>query len=159
MHSRIYQISENLIQEENLITEGRYSMEGFIGRIADYVVPVDSLPNIKSDLEWLENATRGIEVDTEANTIKITSKKEYFEENFENFKKLTEKLNSISLEDFTETGVSISISTLCNLHENKRGFYIDDNDEYLGTVPFDTWVRHAEENKIYYVGSIFNYHF
>ena len=42
MHSRIFQVSKNKITEDNRIEEYRYD-DGFVGRVADYVVKSDNI--------------------------------------------------------------------------------------------------------------------
>ena len=155
MHSRIYQVSSSPIKEEDLIEECRYDHWDK----ADYVVKQDSPEEVNSDLEWLKTANRGIEVHVKARTIKVTSKKEYFDEKHDKFKELAEKLSDITLEDFISGKRYFEVYDLQCAYEEKRGFYIDDNDEYCGLTNFDNWVRNAEENKVYYIGNIFDYHF
>ena len=76
MHSRIFQVSESPIKEECLTDESCYDEWDH----AEYVCQVEDDKNIIADLEGFQTATKGIKVDTEARTITITSKKEYFEE-------------------------------------------------------------------------------
>ena len=155
MHSRIYQVSSNPIKEENLIKENKYYEWGH----ADYVSLQESETDINSDLEWLKTATHGLEIDTQNKTIKILSKKEYFEERHEKFQELAEELSNTLLEDFSNGKINMKMYDLESYYEDKYGFYIDDSNEYCGLTSLDDWVRNAEENKIYYVGSIFDYHF
>ena len=155
MHSRIYQISSEPIKEENLIEEYRYDE----WNRADYVVKETSETDIESDLEWLQTANKGITVDTKAKTIVITSKKEYFDEKHDKFKELLEKLQDVTLEEFISTKNHFTVEDLKDAYEDKHGFYVDDNDEWIGLTNLDNWVRNAEEGKVYYIGNIFDYHF
>ena len=155
MHSRIYQISEKPITEENLIEEYRYDE----WHHADYVVKEYNEEDIKSDLEWLQTANKGLQIDTKKKTITILSKKEYFDEKHDKFKDLLEKLQDITLEEFITEKRHYDILDLKDIYEDTHGFYVDDNDEYIGLTNLDNWVRNAEENKTYYVGNIFDYHF
>lgn len=158
MHSRIYQVSEKPIKEENLIEECRYE-DDFVGSTADYVSKQVYESDIESDLEWLQTATKGIKIDTKTKTITITSKKEYFETKHEKFKELAEQLSYISLDDFISDKRYFDVHNLKRAYDEKHAFYIDDNDECTGITSMDNWVRSAEENKTYYVGNIFDYHF
>lgn len=158
MHSRIFQVSIEPIEEENLIEDYRYE-DGFVGSHADYVVKETSETDIESDLEWLQEATKGLEVDKEKKTLKILSKEDYFKNKHEKFKELADELSYISLEDFISNEATFSVEDLKSAFEEKRGFYIDDNDEYIGIANLDNWIRNAEENKTYYIGNIFDYHF
>ena len=153
MHSRIYQISEKPI--EDFIDEYRYDEWSR----ADYVSLQTSETDIQSDLEWLQTANKGIEVDTENKTFKITSKKEYFDEKHDKFKELAEELSNTSLEDFISGKEHFKVYDLKCAYEEKYGFYVDDNDEFIGLTNLDNFVRNAEENKVYYIGRIFDYHF
>ena len=157
MHSRIYQISEKPITE--FTDEFRYE-EGFVGRHADYVDEVEhGSEDYMADLKWLQNATEGLEVNLKEKTITITSKKEYFSKKHDTFKELLEKLQNITLEEFSSVNTYFDIFNLTSAYEDEYSFYIDDNDEFCGITTLDNWVRNAEEGKKYYVGSIFDYHF
>ena len=155
MHSRIFQVSESPIKEECLTDESCYDEWDH----AEYVCQVEDDKNIIADLEGFQTATKGIKVDTEARTITITSKKEYFEEKLEKFRALAEELSTITQDEFMSPKSSYKFSDLEDLYNNKYSFYIDDNDEYCGLTTLDNWVRYSEENKVYHVGSIFDYHY
>jgi hypothetical protein len=159
MHSRIFQVSAKPIPQEDLIEEYRYE-DGFVGSHADYVSQVtNGSEDYLSDLSWLQTATEGLEVDIEKRTVTIKSKKEYFDKKHDQFKELLEKLQDITLEEFAGTKNHFDIYDLESAYEDKYSFYIDDNDEYCGLTNLDNWVRNAEENKPYHIGSIFDYHF
>ena len=153
MHSRIFQVSAEPNAE--LIEEYRYE-DGFVGRVADYVVTSE---NRKDDLDWLKQATEGLEIDTDKMTIKLVSKAEYFKKNHERFTELAEKFSTMSLEDFISTKGNSDFYELKSVYEDKYGFYIDDDDDYFGIVPLDEWVRGTDEGTIVHVGSTFDYHF
>lgn len=158
MHSKIFQVSSEPIQEDNMIQEYRYE-DNLMNGIADYVVKQTQTDDIKSDLSWLSQACEGIKVDVDKRTLIVTSKEEYFEQKHEQFRELAEKLSNISLEDFISTKADFDFYDLKCAYEDKHGFYLDDNDEYCGLAPMDNWIRYAEENKVYYIGSVFDYHF
>lgn len=154
MHSRIYQVSKEPIKE--LISEYRYDEWDH----ADYVLQVENgSEDYLSDLKWLQNATKGIKVDLKKGTLTVTSKKEYFDKKHDKFKELLKELQDITLEDFANTSKYFKVAELKDAYEDKYSFYIDDNDEYCGLTNLDNWVRNAEENQVYYIGSIFDYHF
>ena len=160
MHSRIYQISEKPISKENFTKESSYYDDGFVGEIADYVSEVDYRSNdYISDLEWLQTATEGLEVNIKKGTITILNKKEYFDKKHDKFKELIENLQDITLEDFSSNKEYFTILDLKSAYDDKYSFYIDDNYENVGLTSLDNWVRNAEENKKYYVGNILDYHF
>lgn len=157
MHSRIYQVSKEPIKE--FIDEYRYE-DNFVGRHADYVDLVEhESEDYISDLKWLQNATKGLEVNLKKGTVKVLSKKDYFEEKHEQFKEYLKKLQDITLADFTSRKNRFDILDLESAYNDKYSFYVDDNDEYYGITTLDDWVRSVEENETYYIGSIFDYHF
>lgn len=158
MHSRIFQVSSEPIQEDDMIQEYRYE-DNLMNGIADYVAKQTQSEEVKADLEWLAQACKGIQVDVNKRTLIVTSKAEYFEQKHEQFKELAEKFSTISLEDFISTKAGFDFYDLKSAYEDKHSFYIDDNDEYCGLAPMDNWIRYAEENKVYYIGSVFDYHF
>ena len=158
MHSRIFQVSEKPV--EDYIDEDRY-FDNFVGELADYVskIPFKS-KDYYNDLDWIIEATKGIEVDKKKGTIKIVDKKEYFEKKHEDFLTILEELKDVPLEDFINNRhFRWKVDDLESTFEDKHSFYIDDNDEYGGLMPLDTWVREAEEGKEYFIGSILDYHF
>lgn len=157
MHSRIFQVSSSPIKKEDYIEEYRYE-DYFVPSHADYVVEQTDKESIKSDLEWLSNHN-GIVVDIGKKTITITSKEEFFTEKHDKFKELAGQLSNISLEDFISDKKYFDFYELKELYDDQHGFYIDDNDEYMGYASLDHWIRNAEEGKVYYIGAIFDYHF
>lgn len=152
MHSRIFQVSEKPITKENFIHESKYDDWNEM----DYVVTSE---NITEDIKWLKDVIKGIEINIEEKSLIITSKKEYFKAKFENFKETLEKLRNISLEEFINNKKQFDILDLQTSYEEKYEFYMDDNFEYTGLTPLDNWVRNSEENKKYYIGQTFDYHF
>ena len=157
MHSRIFQVSKNKITEDNKISSYRYD-EGFIDRIADYVVPTESR---KDDLEWLTTCHKGLEVSTKGKntTLKIVSKTEYFEKKFEEFQEHLNKLKDYTMEDFVDSSKWLDMYRLRDAYNDEHGFYIDDNDEYHGIATLDEFIRNAEDGDVYYIGSTFDYHY
>lgn len=152
MHSRIFQISENPISEENYIDESSY-YEGFVGRIADYVSDSD----VESDLNWLGRSS-GLEVDVESKTIIIKSKEKYFARKFKDFKANLKELSKLDINKFTTMESDFMMFHLKTCYENEYGFYMDDDGEYHGLTTLDHWVRISKENVPYYVGATFDYH-
>ena len=151
MHSRIFQVSENPITD--LIHESRYD-EYLVGQDGiDYVVESESRAE---DIEWLKHS-KGLEI-TE-NTIKVVSKKEYFEKSFEEFQEYIEKFSNYTTEDFINPQNWLDFYHLKYAYDDQNGFKIDDNDEYFGITSLDNWVRNIEEGKTYYIGKTFDYHF
>ena len=153
MHSRIFQVSKEPITE--LIEEYRYE-EYFVGNRADYVVKSEDRID---DLKWLAQATKGLEVDIDNMTIKLVSKAEYFERKFEEFQQLISDFSIITLNEFSTTKNDLKFYSLKSAYEDEHEFYIDDNDEYMGVVPIDEWVRNTQEGEVFHIGNTFDYHF
>ena len=157
MHSRIYQVSNEPIKD--FISEDRY-YEGFVGNYADYVSEVEhKSDDYLNDLKWIQNATNGLEVNIKEGTITVTSKKQYFNEKHDKFQELLEKLQNITLEEFSSRTRYFDILDLKSAFDDEYSFYVDDNDEFCGITTLDNWVRNAEEGKTYYIGTIIDYHF
>lgn len=158
MHSRIFQVSTEPISTDELSHEHDYE-NCFVGRIADYVAEIEyKSENYKQDLKWLQEATDGIEVDVEKGTMKVISKEEYFRSKHEAFQEFLQKLNNITLTEFIEQygKVSLNLYNLQCAYNDKYSFYVDIDGE---TEPLDSFARGAEENKMYYIGTITDYHF
>lgn len=157
MHSRIFQIQREPITEP--ISEFRYE-ECFVGQNGiDYVVKSDSKAE---DINWLTIANKGLQVSQNADgsyEIVIVSKEEYFEKSFEEFQTYIEKFSNYTMEDFIKANNNFDFLYLKDAYNNEHGFYVDDNDEWAGIQTLDEWVRNAEENKTYYIGEVFDYHF
>ena len=153
MHSRIFQISKEPITKDNYAHTSRYE-DGFVGRIADYVVESDSKA---SDISWLTTCHEGLKV--EGNTLTIISKEEYFEKSFTEFKNLLEELKDYTITDFIDRKNWMKFYNLKASYNEEYGFYIDDNDEYFGIATLDEFMRNVEDGDVYYIGCIFDYHF
>ena len=152
MHSRLYQVSDQPISKEELTHEYDY-YEGFVGQVADYVSERNE-EEIKADIDWLGGQV-GIDVNSDKKTFVITSKTEYFSKKYDKFKEILERLSTYTLEDFISPKNWLDFYNLKNACDESYGFYVDD----CGWTTLDSWVRNAEENKTYYIGSTFDYHF
>lgn len=155
MHSRIFQISKEC--KTDSISESRYE-EYFVPSNADYVVKVE---NVEDDYKWLAQFAKGIKVETKDNvtTLTIVSKKEYFENCFNEFQELIKKFSDYSLDEFMSEKSFYDMYNLKREYDDKYGFYIDDNDEYFGIATFDNFMRNVNDGDVYYLSSVFDYHF
>lgn len=153
MHSRLFQLSLEPIEESDFIEE--YDLEDcFIGQIADYAVESDDKIG---DIKWLDSVLKphGAIIDHEKKTIFFPEgfKISYFKKKYESFK---EAVDSLTIEKFA--GVSersgMDMYIIKSLLEDKFGFYI--YVDYPQTL--DDFVRYLEENKMYYIGNIMDYH-
>lgn len=158
MHSRIYQVSAEPIYKGELSHEYNYE-NYFVDRIADYVAEVEyKSESYKQDLKWLQEATDGIEVDTEKGTMKVISRETYFRNKYYTFQEFLRKLNGMTLTEFIEQygKARLDLYELQRAYEDKYSFYVDVAGEI---EPLDSFVRGAEENKVYYIGTITDYHY
>lgn len=158
MHSRIFQLSETPLKQNELTHECDYE-QYFVGNYADYVAEIEyKSESYVQDLRWLQNVTKGIQVNVEEGTITVTDKKEYFQEKHETFQNYLEKLNNTTLDDFIKPygTTRLDLYNLRCAFEDKHTFYVDVDGE---EEPLDSFVRFAKENKVYYIGTIMDYHF
>lgn len=170
MHSRIFQVSKEPINEEDFICESDFYESSFIGGIADYV---NEDTYFEDDIAWLKDyieSRGGIEINEDENTITIVDKKKFFEQNFEKFKELLGKLSEVNIIQFSASAEPddlansrYALSTLlydfeCEAEGDKFGFYIYDSKDYGYPVRLDEWVRGTKEGDKYYFGSTLDYH-
>lgn len=105
MHSRIFQISNEPINERDYISEYHYDEHWFTNSVADYVGESDR----KHDIEWLRDCQQGAGLlfgsDAGGEYFIIEDKQKYFTEPFEDFKKLLKELSATTLEDFSTTNL------------------------------------------------------
>ena len=154
MHSRLFQLSLEPIEEDDLIDD--FDLQyNFIGQIADYAR--DSVDK-EDDLEWLESVIgkHGAVIDHKKKTICFEEgfKLSYFKKKFDSFK---ERVSDLTLETFAgiSKGSSMDLYVVEKLLEDKFDFYI-----YIDYPQcLDDFVRDLEEGKTYYFGNIIDYHF
>ena len=161
MHSRIFQISEEPLKEKESSSIRNCDLyhDYFPENIADSFeeIPFKSAEYFE-ELKWLKRTVKGIEVDVEKQTIIITNKAEYFKEKHSQFKELLNKLKDVTLEEFSSgrSKLYFDMYELNECYREKHGFYID----FMGDLTsLDEWVRSVEENKVFFIGTIIDYHF
>ena len=155
MHSRIFQVSKERNAEP--ISESRYE-DYFIPSIADYVVNV---ADVEDEYKWLTSVNKGLKVETKdgVTTLTIVSKKEYFEKSFNEFKEYLKTVNEYSIDEFIDSKNWLVFYNLRNSYDEKYGFYIDDNDEYFGIATFNEFMRNVDDGDVFYLSTVFDYHF
>ena len=155
MHSRIFQVSKERNAEP--ISESRYE-DYFIPSIADYVVNV---ADVEDEYKWLTSVNKGLKVETKdgVTTLTIVSKKEYFEKSFNEFKEYLKTVNEYSIDEFIDSKNWLTFYNLRNSYDDKYGFYIDDNDEYFGIATFNEFMRNVDDGDVFYLSTVFDYHF
>lgn len=155
MHSRIFQVSKERNAEP--ISESRYE-DYFIPSIADYVVKV---ADVEDDYKWLTDINKGLKVETKdgVTTLTIVSKKEYFEKSFNEFQEYLKTVSEYSIDEFIDSKNWLVFYNLRNSYDEKYGFYVDDNDEYFGIASFDEFMRNVNDGDVFYLSTVFDYHF
>lgn len=174
MHSRIFQISrEKPIEKDDYLDEDDlypcdYCSSAFVGNVADYVSAFGDAD--KDEIEWLKSAygiDGGLEVNAENRTITIVNKEVYFKNKFDKLKELTDRLNSLSLSQFSLTAlgedaehrdcsfytIRYEIDELLN--GDKWGMYFYEDGCY-DTV--DEVIRGCANGEVLYIGQVFDYH-
>lgn len=154
MHSRIFQVSMEPINEHEYITESDYYEHWFTREIADYV---NECTDRHSDIEWLAACykEKGISFDSDENGeyFIVTSREKYFEDKFNKFKEAISKVEKCSLEDFSK-GL-LNMWFVKDAYEEKFAFYVDADGEVM---TFDSFVRGCAVNEKYYIGGTMDYH-
>lgn len=152
MHSRIFQVSMEPINEEEYICEGDYYEHWFTREIADYV---SDDCNREKDIEWLTEIANGyiVSKDDYGEYLIVTDKKEYFSENYKQFIKALDEIGTPTLEEFVN---GIDLWDLRTAHEDRFGFYIDADGELM---TFNKFIRKCVVNAKYYIGGIVDYHY
>lgn len=154
MHSRIFQVSTNPINETDYIDECCYWDHWFINEVADYVA---NSTDRDGDIEWLMEYSKGIIISEDENGkfLIITDKEKYFKNAFENFQEAINKVSKYTIDDFIQSS-SYEIWKIKDSYENMFGFYIDCNDDLMS---LDRFVRLSPINKKYYIGGTVDYHY
>ena len=171
MHSRIFQVSKEPINEEDYISESTFYDSSFLGEVADYV---NQDTDRNDDLNWLkeniEHRGGGIEVNVDEGTITIVDKKKFFEKSFDTFKELLDKLANTNIIQFSGTAESgdmensrFAFSSLmydleCEAEGDKFGFYVYDNEDWGYPARLDEWIRSTKNGDKYYFGATIDYH-
>ncbi len=156
MHSRIFQISSNPINEDDYISEADYYDTGFIGEIADYV---SDETDRDDDIEWLKKSLDGV-ADFNGDCFTIKDQRKYFEKRFSNFTKAAKDILLSTFEDFCTDAndFSLKMYRLETAYRDRFGFYVDDNGEYAGTETFDDFMRRVKNGDKFYIGATLDYH-
>ena len=170
MHSRIFQVSKEPINEDDYISESTFYDSSFIGEVADYV---NEDTDRADDIAWLKDyieGSGGIEINEDENTITIVDKRQFFERSFNTFKELLEKLADINIVQFSRTAEqgdlensrfafsSLMYDLECEAEGDKFGFYIYDDEDYGYPTRLDEWVRSTKNGDKYYFGATIDYH-
>ena len=162
MHSKIIQMERNPITKADCICASDVE-DGFVGRIADYVVPQEKkyIPQIIHNVFGVGDIFELNEGDM---TVVVKDKKKYFEMKFEIFKHRLKKIyENVSLDTFSnppgkDSDLEYDLYACNAAYDDKYSVYIFDN-EYGDLVTMDEWMRWANDNDKFYIGGILDYHF
>jgi len=161
MHSRIFQIEDGPVSKDERICVNTIP-EWFTASIADYVADISDTSR-DDEIEWLMRTNFGTVCRRWGD--KITFKMDvtdFFEEDFDNFKKAVEKLSKINIDQFVRIrnlggeDLDSIMFQLREAYDDKFRFYVWYCDE-LYTM--QSWMRHVKPAGVYYIGGIVDYHF
>ena len=162
MHSRIFQISKETIDVSDYI-EASDIPEGFQSGIADYVVDVEDRT---AELKCLMESFSGIfvpEPGKDSFRIASNGKKAYFSGGYKRFRELCALMLTTTMEAFIgmeagpeDKALSFLMYELNEAYSSKYGYYIYEDDE-LQALP--EWLRAADQQAIYHIGNVLDYHF
>lgn len=153
MHSRLFQISDQPVYEDDFTSEYDY-YDGFVGGIADSIrkeAGYDRRQGIKELRNLLQGAA---EVDVKNGRIKIIDKMKYFEPMFRQFKKHLASVNGMSLEDFAGANI-YHANKMFDAFVRRYEFYVDWGGMY---ETLDELMREVQNGDKLYVGAVFDYH-
>lgn len=158
MHSRIFQIGTQPIPAGERLTESYMEYDSYL--------PFDYVANDKdrlSSIEWLGKLD-GLVSDPSKGTVTLVSKKAFFAQYFDQWKKEVAALSQTTFDDFISSKCDFKLSgALFNLNEaysSKGGFYVlDDLDGYDNLDSLQNFVRNKwEEGTTLYIGGTLDYH-
>lgn len=156
MYSKIFQLEETPISEDEYITGLNAEYEWFKNSVADFTEITnrkDTINNLKLLSEF------GVQVDTNMNGafLRVTDKEEYFKWDYKFYQRRLKKALNLSFEDFCRTDkADDDIYNICSTYEDKFGNYVL-FDGILCT--FRYFIRTRELNKKYYIGGVLKYHY
>ena len=109
MHSRIFQLSETTIPEEEYMSDTDFVDHWFTYSIADYTSDSDR----GEDIEWLKDVYDGKGIsfgaDEGGEYIVIVDKALYFQNGFSAFQNMLKVLQNASLEEFISSRTSMAM--------------------------------------------------
>lgn len=156
MHSKIFQLSQTTIPEEEYISDMDFVDHWFTYSIADYTSNSDRAEDIK----WLKDVYdgKGISFGTDdgGEYIIIVDKALYFQNGFSAFQNMLKVLQNASLEEFASSRTSMAMHQLNEAYDDKYDFYVD-FDGYVQTL--DRFIRENSDGGKYYIGATLDYHY
>ena len=157
MHSRIFQLSENHIPNEDYISNAEFIDHWFLYSVADYT---NDATDRSEDIEWLKSIYDGkglnFGVDEGGEYVIVADKVIYFQNSFYAFQNMLKVLQGATLEEFISSKTSMGVYQLNEAYDDKYGFYVN-VDGYMQTL--DHFVRESSNGKKYYIGATIDYHY
>lgn len=157
MHSRIYQVSEKPILEENFLTPNDYTFEDAFYHRADYISEINK-SDYAEDAAWLMNTLDQYGVIYDANlkqlVFPVDFKKHYAAEQFKTFQALVPQLTANDFGNY----YSSNRYKLERLIADLYGFQINCDGTHYTLQDWLLLMPDDQEN-IFYLGNILDYHF
>ena len=164
MHSRICQIENAPVCEENRITEDAYIGDHwFTERIADYIDNDEdrdaSLQRLKERLAaGAEHIEYFADDEVEGFVLREGFHTAYFAAEYEAFtKKLRDFCEKLSPESYADGSLNAAMFSLESAYDDEYGFYVDSDETSLVTL--NRFLRCARPDTRYYFGGTVDYHF
>ena len=165
-HSRIFQISEKPLVQENFITDDDFHEHWFVGSVAEYVSGdndrSEDIRCLRDRLTNLRVARFGIDKSYSRISFVILpeGKERYFSHAYERFVEARKKTIEMGLPEFASGVVFAGLahqmeSAFCE----KFAFYVSQNENEFDIVPLDEFIRGAEVGQRYYIGGVLDYHY
>ncbi len=160
MHSRIFELSEQPIPEDDRYSEDKLP-DWFYSTVGDYAC--DLLDTHRENaIQWFVGFFGG-QCKNDGDRIEFTDKALdfHFRRSYGDFVKNASLLTAYSFEAFCgKSGYSVLMDTLRDLnsdYEDKFGFYVYDRDcDELFTL--DMWLRETDLSKPFFIGGTLDYH-
>ena len=163
MHSRMFQIEDHPVLEDERMNSADFEEHWFTREIADYVTDV---PYRDDDVYYFIDGVLlplGEYVDLfreNGQPVFILHKgfrERYFAKTYERFCVALDKLSSeITLDSFASNQIHSDLYTLRTLYDDRHGIWLYYDHEIF---TLDQWMRSAVEGEKYYFGGVLDYHF
>lgn len=166
-YSRIFQMSETPLKEEDFFKEERYygGLRSWFYNEVACGIEVNELSIDPSNHNWFPCEEGGFVYNSSDNTLVILSKCAVLEKSLEKFiAELQGLVVSFCLAKSKEEAfaksmdLDMALFRLKEAYSPKYGDYVDLGDEH-DLLTWNDFVRICEEGKTYYLGAVFDYHY
>ena len=163
MHSRMFQIEDHPVLEDERMNSADFEDHWFTREIADYVCNAGTREeDIDMFIDYvitpLGECAELVQENGQAYFILHDGFREkYFAESYKHFCVILQKLSSqTTLEDFANGKIDRDMYALKRAYNNRYGWWVAEEDELYS---LDEWMRSAETGVKYYFGGVLDYHF